>query len=146
MTHFKRLGLPLDAALNQEKNRVMTPTNGQKLTKPRKQSDEPQPCLAGNSAKDRVPHEITDGIRVLGTPVGHATFCRKFITEAIKKVKEHSSIILDKLPSKLSAFQLYKFCASRKMTHLFGANDLIETVYPRHWNTGEVICAQTLMA
>ena len=41
MYHFKRLGLPLGAVLNQEKTRVMTSTNGHKLTDLLKASDDP---------------------------------------------------------------------------------------------------------
>ena len=39
--HFKCLGLPLGAVLNQEKSRVMTSTNGHKLTNLLKVSDDP---------------------------------------------------------------------------------------------------------
>ena len=82
-----------------------------------------------------MPHEITDGIRVLGTPVGNATFSRHFISQAMDKVREHSKTILDRLHSRQSALQLYKFCASHKMTHLFGADVLAVRDYPRNWNT-----------
>jgi hypothetical protein len=41
MYHFKCLGLPLGAIPNQEKNRVMTSTNGQKLTDLLRESNDP---------------------------------------------------------------------------------------------------------
>ena len=49
---------------------------------------------------DGVLHEIPDCVQVLETPVGNATFCKKFISKAMSKVQEHSRIILDQLPSK----------------------------------------------
>ena len=41
MNHFKRLGLPLGAVLNQEETRVMISTNGHKLIDLLKVSDDP---------------------------------------------------------------------------------------------------------
>ena len=51
------------------------------------------------------------------------------------KARQHSKTILDCLPSRQSALQMYKFCASHKMTHLFGADILTNEDYPRNWNT-----------
>ena len=48
------------------------------------------------------------------------------------KVRKYSKTILDCLPSRQSALQMYKFCASHKMTHLFGANILTDKNYPRN--------------
>ena len=93
--HFKRLGLPLGAILNQEKTRVMTSTNDQKLTDLLREFNDPHLQSTGedllqmiqeNSTKDGVPQEITDGIRVLGTAVGNPFYCRNFISKAMKKV------------------------------------------------------------
>ena len=78
-----------------------------------------------NSNLEGVPHESTDGIRVLETPVGSTAFSRRFISQAMDKVREHSKTILDRLHSRQSALQLYKFCASHKMTHLFGVDVLM---------------------
>ena len=144
MYHFKHLGLPLGTVLNQEKTRVMTSTNGDKLTDLLKASDDPHLRATGeelsqmiqeNSTQDGVPHAITDGIRVLGTPIGNTTFSRHFISQAMDKVLERIEIILDCLHSRQAALQLYKFCASHKMTHLFGADVLTVRDQPRNWNT-----------
>ena len=51
--------------------------------------------IIGNSIKDGAPQEITDGIRVLGTPVDNPAFCRNFISEAMKKVQEHTKTMLE---------------------------------------------------
>ena len=68
---LKFLGLPLSAVLNQDKNRVMKSTNGQKLTDLLRKSTNFYLCstseellhmISQNSTKDGVPHEITDGI------------------------------------------------------------------------------------
>ena len=141
MYHFRHLGLPLGAVLNQEKTRVMTSRNGHKLTDLLKTSGGPYLRVTGdelshvirkNSTKDGTPHEITDSIRVLGTPVRNVTFCKRFISPTMDKVREHSNTILDRLPRRQSALQLYKFCASHKMTHLFGADILTIKDYTRN--------------
>ena len=119
----------------------MTSTNGQKLTDLLSESTDPGLKSTGedllqmiqeNSTKDGAPQEITDGIRVLGTPVGNPVYCRNFISEAMKKAQTHATTILERLPSKQSALQLYKFCTSQKMTHLFGADVLTEENHPRN--------------
>ena len=111
----------------------MTSTNDHKLTDLLKTTNDPRLRATGDelshmiletSTKNGAPHEITYGICVLGTPVGNATFCKRFISQAMDKVREHSKIILDRLPSRQSVLQLYKCCASHKMTHLFGVDIL----------------------
>ena len=68
---LKPLGLPLCAVLNKDKHRVMTSTNGQKLTdllrKPTNlnlcsTSEELHHMISQNSTENGVLHEITDGI------------------------------------------------------------------------------------
>ena len=79
MYHFKGLGLPLGAVLNQEKTRVVISTNGDKLTDLLKASDDPHLRTTGeklsqmireNSTQDGMPHKITDDIRVFGDSHG----------------------------------------------------------------------------
>ena len=118
------------------KNRVLTSTNGLKLTDLlsastdlhlRATDDELLHVISQDSTKDGLPHEIADGdsICVLhDTPVGNTTFCKSFISKAMSKMREHSKTILDCLPSRQSMLQLYKLCVSQKMTHLFGADVL----------------------
>ena len=144
MCHFKRLCLPLGTVLNQEKTKVMISTNGHKLTDLLKAPDDPHlratdeelsQMIRENSNLEGVPHESTDGIRVLETPVGSTAFSRRFISQAMDKVREHSKTILDCLPSRQFAVQLYKCFASHKMTLLFGRDVLAIKDYPRNWNT-----------
>ena len=51
---FKRLGLPLGAVLNQEKTRVMTYTNGHKLTDLLKTSDDPHLRAMGDKLSPMI--------------------------------------------------------------------------------------------
>jgi hypothetical protein len=39
--------------------------------------------LPKNENGTSVPHEVTDGLRVLGTPAGSTSFCNAFIDKAI---------------------------------------------------------------
>ena len=136
------------------KNRVLTSTNGLKLTDLlsastdlhlRATDDELLHVISQDSTKDGLPHEIADGdsICVLhDTPVGNTTFCKSFISKAMSKMREHSKTILDCLPSRQSMLQLYKLCVSQKMTHLFGADVLTEKKHSRNWNTWDsVLCS-----
>ena len=97
MNHFKRTGLPLGAVLDQEKTRVMTSPHL------RATGEELSQMIREISTQVGVPHEITDGIRMLGTPVENATFSRHFISQAMDKVREHSKTILYCLHSRQSA-------------------------------------------
>ena len=46
-----------------------------------------------------VPHKISDGIRVLGSPVDDPSFCKKNIPDMMTKSQEHADTIVDKLES-----------------------------------------------
>ena len=68
----------------------MPSSDGHKLTDLLETCDDPHLRATGdelshlvsqNSTKDGISHEITDDIRVLGTPVGNATFCKRFISQ-----------------------------------------------------------------
>ena len=88
-----------------------------------------------NSTTNGVALKITDGIRILGSPVGSPTFCKDFISKAMTKAQAHADTSLAKLDNKQSVLQLFKFCTAHKMTHLFSADVLAATKHPKNWNT-----------
>ena len=85
-----------------------------------------------NSTLDGVQREITDGIRVLGSPVGNASFCKLFISDMMTKAQEHAIIILSKLENKQSALQLYTFCTAQNTMYLVSA----DVYFPAKKSTG----------
>ena len=62
MYHFKRLGLPLGAVLNQEKTRVITSTNGHKLTDLLKASDDPHLRATGDELSQMIRENPTQDV------------------------------------------------------------------------------------
>ena len=62
MYHFKGLGLPLGAVLNQEKTRVMTSTNGDKLTDLLKASDDPHLRATGDELSQMIRENPTQDV------------------------------------------------------------------------------------
>lgn len=45
----------------------------------------------------RHPVEVTDGLRVLGTPIGSTEFCQNFIMEYLRKAKKDAASLLSSL-------------------------------------------------
>ena len=76
--------------------------------------------------KDGSPAEITDGLRILGSPIGSIPFCKSFIQSALDKAKSDSTILLDQLNSRQTILQLYRTCTQHKLTHLL-ASDVLTT-------------------
>ena len=109
VNQFKKLGLPLGAVPNKEKTRVMTSVNGMKLTEKLLSSNNSQLTLLGNelttmiqqnSTDNGIPLEITDGIRILGSPVGNTKYCKEFISKAMAKEQANANTIVTKLDNK----------------------------------------------
>ena len=98
---FKKYGTPLGAVLNTEKTRILTSTNnkstiGRLLASAYSHNNSIvislQTAIAAFSRdKDGSPLEVTDGLRVLGIPIGSHQFCTDFITEPFFSFSKHVS-------------------------------------------------------
>ena len=44
-----------------------------------------------------IPYEVTDGLRVLGAPIGSSNFCNTFLMKAISKAKDDTHKIINGL-------------------------------------------------
>ena len=146
---FKEYGEPLGAIMNTEKTRIMTSTLGSSTVEKllsnasaqlRNVGASLQRAIASFSTEivddERVPVEVTTGLRVLGVPVGCPTFCRAFIQKQMGKAREASMRILEGLESCQTKLQLFKTCTIHKMTHLF-ASDVFAadpTALPAAWH------------
>ena len=89
---FEKYGNPLGAILNTDKTRILTTTSGKSVVQRLINSDLEVERQAGTSLSKAIhnysrnkgePIEVTDGLRVLGVPIGSAAFavipsCEKF--------------------------------------------------------------------
>jgi hypothetical protein len=66
-----------------------------------------------------IPYKVTDGLRVLGAPVGHPTFCNKFIDKAISRAQTDAVKLVRDLDNLQTALCLFSVCTAHKVTHLF---------------------------
>ncbi|KAL7505139.1 hypothetical protein ACHAXN_004892 [Cyclotella atomus] len=101
LRRFKALGEPLGAILNTEKMRIMTSTTGTSLVQRPKRHHNRGRVLLGQQLESTisvfsttkvnglsVPVEVTDGLRVLGAPVGYSLkFCQAFLLKALFKAQ-----------------------------------------------------------
>ena len=63
-----------------------------------------------------VPHEETNGLSVLGVPIGSVTFCNNLIMEMIKKAISNINSILNSLEINQTIIQLFNICTIHKMS------------------------------
>eukprot|EP00956_Cyclotella_meneghiniana_P041000 scaffold211404_cov36-Cyclotella_meneghiniana.AAC.3 len=140
LKEFVKLATPRGGVLNTFKTRILTSTSGVSLTDRMAQSQQQitrdigqdlETAIATYSTtKDSdgnvVKVEVTDGLRVLGAPIGSTSFCRNFLLSALSKAKADSSKILDGLDDVQSMVRVYSMCTVHKLTHLFGS-DVINT-------------------
>jgi hypothetical protein len=142
---FDRIGAPLGARMNTEKTRIMTTSSGISIL-PRLQAasfetgQSLERAILKFSTKfdennQRVPVEITTGLRVLGVPLGSQEYNQTFINRQFFKATEESTRILDGLNDLQTMLRLFKTCTLHKMTHLF-ASDVLNTTtesLPTKW-------------
>jgi hypothetical protein len=145
---FEKYGGPLGAKLNTEKTRILTSTSGRSIL-PRLLFW-PSTYQTGVSIwnalgkysreldKDTGNYKMcekTDGLRILGVPIGCKSFCDDFIMQTIKQAVSNCDKIIDGLDSDQTVLQIFRACTAHKMTHLFAADVLNHKLndMPRNW-------------
>ena len=137
LRRFVELGRPLGADLNIEKTRILTSTSGAKLTETLIKHDDMHMVMRGKMLEGaistystkivdgtRLPVEVTDGLRVLGAPIGSQHFCHDFLLKMMAKATEDSQKLLDSLEDSQTILRLYSMCTVHKLTHLFSSDVL----------------------
>ena len=83
-----------------------------------------------------VPYEVTDGLRILGTPIGSQSFCRDFIMRQLENAKVDAKKITEGLDDSQTMLQMFKTCTIHKMTHLYASDVVTEGVanLPNNWH------------
>jgi hypothetical protein len=147
LSEFELIGEPLGAVMNTEKTRILTSTSHSSIYPRLESSREPanQLILADlkeaidtySTDKAGVGVEVTDGLRILGVPIGSKSFCQQFITNKLAGAQSDASKILNGLEDSQTMVQIYRQCTAHKLTHLF-TSDVIANAdldaLPRHWH------------
>lgn len=139
LDRFRELGGPLGAILNTEKTRILTTTTGNSVIDRMKTHRNIGTQMAGVALEEAVaeysttkvdgrvvPVEVTDGLRVLGAPIGSVEFCQKFILKALDRAKSDAAKLLTNLDDLQTTLRLFSMCTANKVTHLF-AHDVYNT-------------------
>ena len=73
-----------------------------------------------------MPVEVTDGLRILGIPIGSPAFCKTFILKQLQLAKSDSAKTLASLEDLQMVLRIYTKCTVHKLTHIF-ATDVLST-------------------
>ena len=154
---FRKHGEKYGAVLNTEKTRIMTTTTGisvkdrllanpegshlhslgLSLERALKKYSRTKATSGPGTAEDGYDLvEVTDGLRILGVPIGSKSFCNNFIMNYLSKAVENSDAIIRGLDSKQTMLQLFRTCTAHKLTHLFAADVINAEQHnlPTCWN------------
>ena len=132
---FNELATPLGGILNTEKTRILTSTSGTSVVDALISSQDMNKMMIGTSLQQAIstysikikdgiktPVEVTDGLRVLGSPIGSVSFCQNFLSQMMNKAQEDARKIAIHLQDIQTIMRLYSMCTVHKMTHLFSSD------------------------
>jgi hypothetical protein len=132
LDRFKQLAEPLGAVLNMEKTRILTSSTGSSLVSKLLLHQQMRMNMRGKLLKqaiskysvkmvDGIPSsvEVTDGLRVLGAPIGSASFAQDFMHKIPHNAINDSQKLLAGLDDIQTMMRLFSSCTVHKITHLF---------------------------
>ena len=145
-------GQPLGCFLNTYKTRILTSTSG---SSPIPQISITDPEL-GNSITTAIstysnkhnitdplhptPVELTQGYRLLGTPVGSITFAIEYINEKLEEIQQQTDAIHLAISDPQTRYKIFMECTIQKLPHLL-LTDVLYNHDPNdtsqdfnHWN------------
>jgi hypothetical protein len=135
LDRFKHLAEPLGAVLNTEKTRILTSTTGSSLVSKLLLHPQMRMNMRGKLLEQAIskysvkmidgipsPVEVTDGLRVLGAPIGSARFAQEFMHKILHNAINDSQQLLDGLEDIQTMMRLFSSCTVHKITHLFGSD------------------------
>jgi hypothetical protein len=83
-----------------------------------------------------VHFEVTDGLRVLGAPVGSLKFCQAFLLKALSKAQSDADKLLSNLEDLQTTLRLYSMYTANKIKYLFlhdVYNTTLDELPDQHW-------------
>ena len=135
MQRFVELATPLNAILNTDKTRIMTTCTASSLISRMAKSVNMSTMIIGKQLQTTIEQfstkhvngesqavEVTDGLRILGTPIGSPTFCHQFLLDSLARARSDSSKLLRNLDDLQTILRIYSMCTANKITHLFGCD------------------------
>ena len=147
LRRFKEIGEDLGAKMNTEKTRILTSTHNKSTVDKLLASSRIGLKSVGTSLQRAIkefsnktitgtttPYEVTNGLRVLGVPIGSSSFCKDFIKEQVHKMQSDGDLILAGLDDPQTQLQLFKTCTAHKLTHLYAADVLNSNELPNNWH------------
>jgi hypothetical protein len=135
LDRFKQLAEPLGAVLNTEKTRILTTTTGSSLVTKLLLHPQMRMNMRGKLLEQAIskysvklvngnptPVEVTDGLHVLGAPIGSTTFAQDFMQTILNNAINDSQKLLSGLDDSQTMMRLFSTCTVHKITHLFGSD------------------------
>ncbi|KAL7533492.1 hypothetical protein ACHAXR_005267, partial [Thalassiosira sp. AJA248-18] len=99
-------------------------------------------CIDGEKVFDddgtpiTTPHEVCDGLCLLGQPIGSLEYAVKFFDEKLAENKATANALLEAVPDHQTALRLFSQCTLHKLPHLLGSEVLYRFTRSSHdeWN------------
>ncbi len=151
LDRFKFYGEPLGAVMNTDKTRILTSTNGSSalplhLTHDIHLGTSLTNAIEKYSRNNNTMYEETNGLRILGSPIGSSHYQLTFIDNYMKSAQQDASKLLSSLNDSQTILQLYRSCTAHRLTHLFTADVYATETYhqlpphntlndPTNWHT-----------
>ena len=131
-TEIEKLGRSRGCFVNPHKTRILTSCSGDSIIPTLRSVN---PSLAqdiGNTIAtySTTKHsdgttsaiELTEGFRLLGTPVGSATFARTFFDDQLKATELEARRLTERIPDLQTRLKLFSQCTIHKLPHLLDAD------------------------
>jgi hypothetical protein len=131
-TEIEKLGKSRGCFLNPQKTRILTSCSGESIL-PSLASLNPtlaHDILSTISKYSIEKHkdgrstaaELTNGFRLLGTPVGSASFARDFYDEQLKTTDDEAKKLTERIPDLHTRLKLFSQCTINKLPHLLDSD------------------------
>ena len=124
LRRFAKIGAPVGAVLNTEKTKILTSTTGVS----------PIPFLSPAHRSELraaiqhfTPGEETQGLRILGIPVGGDQFIRQYLQSFLDTLHTDTGNLLQNMPDLQTAAQVYKRCLLQRVPFQMTADVLLNT-------------------
>ncbi len=69
-----------------------------------------------------MPEEITDGFRLLGTPIGSTSFINEYFLQQLHTVNKQCILLTQQISDLQTHIKLFNTCTLQKLPHLLGSN------------------------
>lgn len=131
-SEIEKLGSPRGCFINPHKTRILTSCSGASILPSLSATNHDLAMEVSNTIAKysnqqnhdgtTTPIELTDGFRLLGTPIGSATFARKYFDEQLEITNEEASKLTSRIIDHQTRLKLFSQCTVNKLPHLLDAD------------------------